>query len=552
MTEGILGRHSAPSLRLRSGKRAFTRLHAIILSRRYAAACKRAARMARLSRFLHDVHLAVSAAAVAAMPVRYACAGAAVAVAGRAAVFSELAGECGLRAREGFQDILSRRPVLTLRGGRIRTAGMCVFAAAAVVIFTVSMYGTGLEVVMDGEPMGYVHRQSEVVTSIGSVSARVSDILGVPYVMQPDVRYRVSIVRRSKIFDQREFEQKLFESVGAVKLLHVLTVDGETVGALTSREAVGMVLDGILAQYPTEGETDTVGFTQDVRIEFRYTDAAHEVTAARLTEKLTEEVRPAVYDTFSASEGLDAFCRRNGITWERLEMLNPDVDFAELADGHSLLLNGALPFLSVARGHQIRFEVEVPFEIEYRDNTDMYKGEERVKVEGVNGMAIVTAEEMNLDGQVVSVNEQYRTVTLPPVTQIVEQGTKVKYALGTFRYPISGARLTSPYGKRWGGFHYGMDFGAPKNTRIRASDGGKIIFAGWYGTYGNLVIIQHSSQYKTYYAHCNSIDVKVGQMVAQGDTIARVGSTGRSTGYHVHFEVRSYDKPLNPANYLKR
>ena len=102
------------------------------------------------------------------------------------------------------------------------------------------------------------------------------------------------------------------------------------------------------------------------------------------------------------------------------------------------------------------------------------------------------------------------------------------------------------------GAHTGLDIGAASGTPIKATAGGTIKHASWMGSYGNLVIISHGNGIETYYAHCSKILVSVGQKVNSGDTIALVGTTGNSTGPHLHFEVRINDKPVNPQNYLYR
>ena len=100
------------------------------------------------------------------------------------------------------------------------------------------------------------------------------------------------------------------------------------------------------------------------------------------------------------------------------------------------------------------------------------------------------------------------------------------------------------------GAHTGLDIGAASGTPIKAAADGVVKRAAWTGTYGNLVIISHGNGIETYYAHCSKLLVKVGQTVSSGDTVALVGSTGNSTGPHLHFEVRINDKPVNPQNYL--
>ena len=102
------------------------------------------------------------------------------------------------------------------------------------------------------------------------------------------------------------------------------------------------------------------------------------------------------------------------------------------------------------------------------------------------------------------------------------------------------------------GAHTGLDIGAASGTAIKASARGTVKYASWMGSYGNLVIISHGNGIETYYAHCSRLLVSVGQQVNSGDTIALVGSTGNSTGPHLHFEVRINGTPVNPQNYLYR
>ncbi len=100
-------------------------------------------------------------------------------------------------------------------------------------------------------------------------------------------------------------------------------------------------------------------------------------------------------------------------------------------------------------------------------------------------------------------------------------------------------------------FHQGVDIPAPIGTKIRAPADGVVIFKGRMGGYGKLLVIDHGNNYKTRYGHLHAFDVEVGDRVRKGDYIAEVGNTGRSTGSHLHYEVRLNDVAVNPANYFR-
>ena len=128
---------------------------------------------------------------------------------------------------------------------------------------------------------------------------------------------------------------------------------------------------------------------------------------------------------------------------------------------------------------------------------------------------------------------------------------------GMFLLPVEGER-TSGFGMRMHPIdheerlHNGMDIAAPAGTPIQAAAAGQVVFSGTQAGYGNVVVIQHAEGYTTLYAHNQENLVSVGTPVSQGQPIATVGSTGRSTGPHLHFEVRHGGNPVNPMQYLTR
>ncbi|RQP04434.1 MAG: M23 family peptidase [Paracoccus sp. BP8] len=118
--------------------------------------------------------------------------------------------------------------------------------------------------------------------------------------------------------------------------------------------------------------------------------------------------------------------------------------------------------------------------------------------------------------------------------------------------PVQAAfRYTSPFGRRWGRMHEGIDMAAPVGTPVYATGEGTVVFAGWQRGYGNLIKIQHELGTETRYGHLSKIRVKVGQKVSRGSQIGDMGNTGRSTGSHLHYEVRVNGRAVNPMSFIK-
>lgn len=126
-----------------------------------------------------------------------------------------------------------------------------------------------------------------------------------------------------------------------------------------------------------------------------------------------------------------------------------------------------------------------------------------------------------------------------------------------FRWPIMG-RINSPFGwrthpvTRRRDFHTGIDIKANRNDPIKAAGSGRIAYSGWMGGYGKVIVIEHNNGQSTLYAHCSTLLFGKGASVSSGQLIAKIGTTGRSTGPHLHFEVRNGSSPVNPIKYLSR
>jgi murein DD-endopeptidase MepM/ murein hydrolase activator NlpD len=163
--------------------------------------------------------------------------------------------------------------------------------------------------------------------------------------------------------------------------------------------------------------------------------------------------------------------------------------------------------------------------------------------------SLSAAQEAELEGLIL---ERERELEAQQRAAGIAGGIESEGGPGSFSWPVTGT-ITSPFGWRsnpFGGgpeFHQGLDIAAPMGTTVTAAAGGTVIMAQWYGGYGNYILIDHGGGYSTGYGHLSAIYVSTGQTVQRGQAIGAVGSTGQSTGPHLHFEVRIAGKPVDPA-----
>jgi murein DD-endopeptidase MepM/ murein hydrolase activator NlpD len=195
---------------------------------------------------------------------------------------------------------------------------------------------------------------------------------------------------------------------------------------------------------------------------------------------------------------------------------------------------------------------------EQGDENSNQNSDTRVLSAGKNGSADVVANVTYVNGEETERTILSYVTLINPVTEQQARGTKERptwLPTGTFRWPCSG-NITSRFGYRHlsysyaSTYHKGIDIANRRGTAIYAADGGTVTYSGWMSGYGYLIIISHGNGYETYYGHNSSLLVGVGSHVYKGQQIARMGSTGNSTGNHCHFGVMYNGVFKNPLNYL--
>lgn len=262
-------------------------------------------------------------------------------------------------------------------------------------------------------------------------------------------------------------------------------------------------------------------------------------------------------ETYKIQSGdvLGAVAQKHGLTTAELLALNPSITVdTVLQIGQALNVTVAKPLVTLEIKQEKKVTDKIPFKKIVEEDPTMYKGEKVIKRQGVNGRKETSYLLTSENGTRVSKVALEEKIIQQPVDEIEVVGTKVISSRGTgeFTWPTVGGYISSGMGQRWGELHRGIDIARPSNYNILASDNGVVVSAGVSGSYGNRIVINHNNGYTTLYGHLSSIKVEVGQVVEKGSVIGIMGSTGNSTGTHLHFEVKKNGSLENPLSYVGR
>jgi murein DD-endopeptidase MepM/ murein hydrolase activator NlpD len=274
-----------------------------------------------------------------------------------------------------------------------------------------------------------------------------------------------------------------------------------------------------------------------------------------VAEATLEEAVPDIY-VVQPGDTLSQIAEKVKIPMDRLVELNPEKlesTASMIRVDDRLTITVPEPALSVEWADLEYAEETYDADIIYVDRDDWYTTKTNVIRQPSAGFRRVIAESYYLNDRIQGREILKEEVVMEAVAKIVERGTIVP---PTYIKPISGGRLSSGFGKRTSPtkgastYHKGVDWATPTGTTVFASSGGTVSKAGWGNGYGYVVYIDHPDGRQTRYGHLSRILVSVGDKVSQGQSIALSGSTGVSTGPHVHFEILIDGKQVNPLNYL--
>jgi len=436
---------------------------------------------------------------------------------------------------------------------------MLLFSLAAILAIKVASTEATFAVVVDGATIGAVEDRAVLQDIISKLSENEGMRLGAEVVLANEITVVPNKDKNLKVMTPDELADALREVVTLNAKGHVITVNGEEIVALASEEDAHGVVSDLRAVYIQAIMSSENAKIEDVFIREEVGIIEKEVPsdkfrtreeAVRILSRGTDKI---LNYTVQRGDSLWAIAEANHLTVNDLIKANPEVGNGNLIrPGQQLNLVVADPYVTVASKETVTYTVSIPYSVSVSYDPEMWPWQETVVQAGQSGKKEVTQQITRENGKEVSRTTLSEKVLSYPVTRKIVRGSKQVPPMGSgqMAWPVQGT-ISSYYGWRWGSLHQGVDIAASTGTKIIAADAGMVSFAGWNGGYGNLVKIDHGGGKETYYGHMSKIAVKVGDTVAKGDVIGYVGSTGNSTGPHLHFEVREGGVAKNPLNYYK-
>lgn len=413
------------------------------------------------------------------------------------------------------------------------------------------------EYAYNGRTLGIVKEQRDVLEILEMVSEELSLEYGSSIVIDPetDITFK-PVISYGKDIDDADTVLRRFTYMGDIQAqAFAIVVDGERIATVESEKIAQDVLDSIKAMYTKDrdAEYEYVGFAEDVKIEPYNTTLANVSSKSAALKKIKSGGQQEVTYTVKSGDTLYGICDKLGVNLQELKKMNPKIkDTMTLHVGDKFVTQQEIPLITVETVEVSVFAEAIDYKTVTKESSKYYKGETVVTQAGKKGKARVTARLTKHNGVTVDREDLSVETIKKPVNKIVVKGTKAvpaKKGTGTFMRPVN-VGVYAGYGMRWGRMHYGLDYAAPTGTPIYAADGGTVTSAGWSGAYGYAIVIDHGANKKTLYAHCSRLFVSAGTKVYKGQHIAAVGSTGRSTGPHCHFEIFINGANVNPSYYV--
>ncbi len=441
-----------------------------------------------------------------------------------------------------------------------------VIVAVAVVSLGVYLNSTagGYALAVNGQRVAVLKTRAEAENALRTVLAEKGKPAGQIAFTKDQVTFDPVRAKEYELSTEGAAEKALGGKLNLFVKGYIISANGNnlfTLASMTQADAVLQKLKDNYALASDERKIESVNFEEKVAVTEADVKPEQVSSSDKVLADLLKGQVSTVNYTIQSGDTLWTIARRNDMMIQDLVNSNPGLsDQALLQIGQTMSIVKVQPYLNViVNGTETRQET-IPYSTVYRTDYSLGPGQSKVVAAGSNGMKLVNVSFTSKNGDTTNTVALSETVQQNPVNKVVARGAgapKVQVAMASrgsgvasgFIWPLHGP-IASPFGYRHGRLHTGIDIDAPTGTPYVAALSGTVIAAQWDGGYGKMILVDHGNGVVTRYAHSSAFLVSVGQHVSQGQPIGRVGTTGNTTGPHLHFEIILNGTPVNPLNYL--
>lgn len=440
---------------------------------------------------------------------------------------------------------------------------LMVFAIAMMVVMGaagVLNYCTAYEYSYNGQKLGFVKEKDDVLQITDLVQGALTEEKNMKIVIdaKDDITFHRKLALDESQIDNSEQVLKRLTYMGDLKVKATgIYVNGKKIGAVQDRKTAEKALKDVADKYTKKGdniEIEKVSFLEKVDIDPCSTDLEDLHSEEEMVDLLCTSGEKETVHKVVAGDTLHSIAKKYDVWEDQLLADNKGINSKKLEVGSNIIVKQQAPVLTYEVVEKITYDKVIEHKVEEQKSADIYEGMTETQQAGSDGLSEITARVTLQNGKKVVEEDLVTTVKEEPVTEVVLVGTKERpptVGSGKYIWPLKDSfTQTSGFGSRWGRQHKGIDLAVSVGTTVYAADGGTVVEAQYSGSYGNVVMIDHQNGQETRYAHNSKLLVKKGDKVYQGQPIAKSGNTGRSTGPHVHFEIRFNGEPRNPLNYL--
>ncbi|MGB4439582.1 MAG: M23 family metallopeptidase [Sedimentibacter sp.] len=411
-------------------------------------------------------------------------------------------------------------------------------------------------ILVDGNEVCKVRQQDLLKPTIKKIESDLEKTANLDLVIENKFEEVTSMAKDSEITSPDDLYNVLKSEINYSLLAYSIKVNGESVGIVDTEYDAQNVINDVKSYFTKNIDQNTiieVNTAENIEIEQVKVDNSQLQKPEDVKNYIIRGTDKEEKYTVEEGDTYWTIAEYFNMSLDDLISANPTADSELIQIGDELNLLVPKPFVNVQVKRKVTQEEKIDYETKYEYVSYMYNDEKTVKTDGEYGLSKIESIVTEQNGIQIAKNVVAEKVITNPKAEVIVTGTQdppPSKGTGYFINPLPASNISSRFGSRSGGFHTGLDMAKSSGSQIKAADGGTVVFAGWSGSYGYMVEIDHGGGFTTRYAHCSAIYVSRGEKVYQGKVVGLVGMTGVATGPHLHFEVRKYGNAVNPSNYI--